>query len=51
MSDNQKATQPPELNHPAPSEEEMPDPKQVEERVQSGDERRSAEEAFDNKQK
>jgi len=33
-------------NNPAPSEDEMPDPKQVEERVESGDARRSAEKAF-----
>lgn len=51
MADNQETEQPPALNHPAPSEEEMPDPKQVEERVQSGDERRSAEEVFGNQPK
>ena len=50
MSDNNEQTQPPALNHPAPSEEEMPDPQQVEERLKSGDERRSAEEAFGNEQ-
>lgn len=48
---DQTNKQPPALNHPAPSEDEMPDPQQVEERVQSGDERRSAEKAFGNQPK
>ena len=33
-------------NNPAPSEDEMPDPKQVEQRVESGEGRTSAEKAF-----
>jgi hypothetical protein len=54
---DQEGTHPEETGHsntgnnPAPSENEMPDPRQVGERVESGEGRRSAEEAFGEEKK